>query len=77
MRHSIPTNPLGTPEWNGIFERRNNTLMDMVRSMMSHGGLPMFLWGHALETALHTLNRVPTKAVDKTPYEVWYGESPT
>ena len=50
--------------------------MEMVRSMMSHGKLPMFLWGYALETALHTLNRVPTKSVDKTPYEVWNGRKP-
>ena len=60
--------PPGTPEWNGVSERRNQTLMEMVRSMTSHGKLPMFLWSYALETALHTLNRVPTKSVDKTPY---------
>ena len=60
--------PPGTPEWNGVSERRNRTLMEMVISMMSHGKLPMFLWVYALEAALHTLNRVPTKSVDKTPY---------
>ena len=27
--------PLGTPQWNGVSERRNRTLLDMVRSMMS------------------------------------------
>ena len=31
----------GTPEWNGVSERRNHNLMDMVRSMMSHGSLPL------------------------------------
>ena len=50
--------------------------MEMVRSMMGHRNLPMFLWGNALETALYILNRVPTKAVDKTPYEMWNGRKP-
>ena len=52
-------------------ERRNHTLLDMVRSMMSLVDLPISFWGYALETAAYTLNRVPTKMVQKTPYEVW------
>ena len=32
--------PPGTPQWNGVSERRNRTLMDMVRSMMSAVTLP-------------------------------------
>lgn len=63
--------PPGTPQWNGVSERRNRTLLDMVRSMMSHADLPISFWGYALETAAYTLNRVPTKAVQKTPYEIW------
>ena len=63
--------PPGTPQWNGVSERRNRTLLDMVRSMMSHADLPMSFWGYALETAALTLNRVPTKTVQKTPYEIW------
>ena len=43
----------------------------MVRSMMSHTDLPMSFWGYALETAALTVNRVPTKMVQKTPYEIW------
>lgn len=30
----------GTPQQNGVAERRNRTLMDMVRSMMSYSDLP-------------------------------------
>ena len=63
--------PPGTPQWNGVSERRNRTLLDMVRSMMSHADLPISFWGYALETAAFTLNRVPTKKVQKTPYEIW------
>jgi len=63
--------PPSTPQWNGVSERRNRTLLDMVRSMMSHADLPISFWGYALETAAFTLNRVPTKKVQKTPYEIW------
>ncbi|KAK8680516.1 hypothetical protein V6N13_109459 [Hibiscus sabdariffa] len=68
--------PPGTPQWNGVSERRSRTLLDMVRSMMSHSDLPISFWGHALETAAFTLNRVPSKSVQKTPYEIWTGKCP-
>ncbi|KAK8685887.1 hypothetical protein V6N13_124919 [Hibiscus sabdariffa] len=68
--------PPGTPQWNGVFERRNRTLLDMVRSMMSHTDLPTSFWGYALETAAFTLNRVPSKSVQKTPHEMWTGRRP-
>jgi hypothetical protein len=66
--------PPGTPQRNGVSERRNRTLLDMVRSMMSQSDLPLAFWGYALETAAFTLNRVPSKSVDKTPYEIWTGK---
>ncbi|KAK8533113.1 hypothetical protein V6N12_076394 [Hibiscus sabdariffa] len=69
--------PPGTPQWNGVSERRNRTLLDMVRSMMSHSDLPISFWGHALETAAFTLNRVPSKSVQKTPYEIWTRKRPS
>ena len=50
--------------------------MDMVRSMMSAATLPASFWGNALETAALTLNRVPSKSVEKTPYELWSGRVP-
>ena len=67
--------PPGTPQWNGISERRNRTLLDMVRSMMSNATLPKSFWGHALDTAALTINMVPSKSVEKTPYELWFGKS--
>ena len=61
---------------NGVSERRNQTLLDMVRSMMSLAELPKSFWGYALETAVYALNRVPSKSVDVTPYEIWYNKKP-
>jgi hypothetical protein len=63
--------PPGKPQWNGVSERRNRTLLDMVRSMMSQADLPLSFWGYALETAAFTLNRIPSKYIEKTPYEMW------
>nr|GEZ77850.1 hypothetical protein [Tanacetum cinerariifolium] len=56
--------------------RRNRTLLDMVRSMMSQTTLPKSFWDYALETDARILNMVPTKKVEKTPYEVWHGKAP-
>ncbi|KAJ9561476.1 hypothetical protein OSB04_006636 [Centaurea solstitialis] len=66
--------PPRTPQHNGVAERRNRTLLDMVRSMMSRTALPISFWGYALETAARVLNLVPTKKVSKTPSEIWSGE---
>ena len=67
----------GSPDMNGVAERRNRTLMDMVRSMLSNSNLPKNLWTEALKTAAYILNRVPTKAVPKTPFELWKGWKPS
>jgi hypothetical protein len=64
------------PQWNGVSERRNRNLLDMVRSMMSQTDLPLSFWGYALETVVFTLNRVSTKSVERTPYEIWTGKRP-
>src|SRR6516162_1537027 len=49
----------------------------MVRSMMSRTTLPISFWGYAIESAMFILNRVPTKSVEQTPYEIWTGKKPS
>ncbi|GJX64025.1 putative RNA-directed DNA polymerase [Tanacetum coccineum] len=66
--------PLRTPQLNGVAERRNRTLLDMVRSMMCQATLQISFWGYALETAAHILNLVLTKKVSKTPFEMCKGK---
>ena len=63
--------PSYTPQHNGVSERRNQTLLDMVQSMMNLTGLPKLFWGYTLETAVYLLNKVPSKSVNVTPYEIW------
>ena len=67
----------GTPQQNGIAERRNRTLLDMVRSMMSHATLPISFWGYTLEATAYILNPVPSKSVHRTPQEMWTGRKPS
>ena len=67
----------GMPQQNGVAEKRNQTLLDMIRSMMSFLGLPISFWGCALDTAMHILNHVPSKSVPKTPWELWSGRKPS
>ncbi|KAI3767607.1 hypothetical protein L2E82_17860 [Cichorium intybus] len=69
--------PPRTPQLNGVAERRNRTLLDMVRSMMSRASFPIHFWGYALKTAAHILNLVPTTKVAKTPHEMWTGKVPS
>ena len=44
--------------------------------MMSLTDLPLSFWGYALETTAFTLNRAPSKSVETTPYELWFGNKP-
>ena len=65
------------PNMNGVAERRNRTLKEMVRAMMSHSNLPNSRWGEALKTTVHIINNVPTKSIKKTPYELWTNRKPS
>lgn len=49
------------PQSNGVAERKNRTLEEMVNSMLSYSDLSEGFWDEAMLKACHTLNRVPTK----------------
>jgi hypothetical protein len=66
-----------TPQQNGVAERKNRTLMDMVRSMIAGRNVPKVFWPEAVKWATHVMNRSPTLSVnDITPEEAWSGEKP-
>nr|GEX80103.1 putative retrotransposon protein [Tanacetum cinerariifolium] len=62
--------PPYTPQHNGVSERRNKTLLDMVRSMMSQTTLPKSFWDYALEIAARILNMIPTKKLNAMNVEM-------
>nr|GEW97535.1 hypothetical protein [Tanacetum cinerariifolium] len=60
-----------TPQQNGVVERKNKTLVEAVRTMLTFANLPSFLWAEAIATACFTQNRsIIHKHFDKTPYEL-------
>ncbi|KAL8094205.1 hypothetical protein AgCh_035908 [Apium graveolens] len=52
-----------TPQQNGVVERRNRTVMEMVRSFLKEKGMPAMLWGEAVRHAVYVLNRLPIRAL--------------
>ncbi|GJX76463.1 retrovirus-related pol polyprotein from transposon TNT 1-94 [Tanacetum coccineum] len=46
-----------TPEQNGIVERRNRTLVEAARTMLSASKLPLSFWAEAVATACYTQNK--------------------
>ncbi|KAA0053084.1 ty1-copia retrotransposon protein [Cucumis melo var. makuwa] len=58
------------PQQNGIAERKNRTLKEMMNVMLLSSGLSDNMWGEAVLSACFVLNRIPHKSLDKTPYEL-------
>nr|GEX67737.1 hypothetical protein [Tanacetum cinerariifolium] len=46
-----------TPEENGIIKRRNRTLVEAARTMLSTTKVPLFFWAEAIATTCFTQNR--------------------
>ena len=53
------------PSQNGVVERMNRTMQEKVRSMLSNAELPNGFWAEAVATAIHLINRSPSKVLDK------------
>ena len=63
-----------TPQQNGIVERKNRVIQEMARAMLHNKDVARNLWGEAVNTTCHTVNRVYFKPnTKKTPYELWKG----
>lgn len=67
-----------TPQQNGVAERMNRTLLDMVRAMLSHKKVPKEFWADAVVTAAYLRNRVTCRGLpsNTTPFQAWYGAKP-
>ncbi|GKB09347.1 retrovirus-related pol polyprotein from transposon TNT 1-94 [Tanacetum coccineum] len=67
-----------TPKQNGIVERRNRTLVEAARTMLSASKLHLFLWAEAIATAWYTHNRsiiIPTH--EKMAYHIINDKKPS
>ncbi|KAJ9561516.1 hypothetical protein OSB04_006676 [Centaurea solstitialis] len=67
-----------TPQQNGVAERRNRTLIEAARSMLSEANLATQFWAEAVNTACYTQNRSLTvKRFRRTPYELFRNRKPS
>nr|GEY56602.1 integrase, catalytic region, zinc finger, CCHC-type, peptidase aspartic, catalytic [Tanacetum cinerariifolium] len=67
-----------TPKQNGVVERRNRTLVEAARTMLSAAKVPLFFWSEAIATACFTQNRslvIPRH--EKTPYHIINDRKPS
>ncbi|GKA35209.1 putative ribonuclease H-like domain-containing protein [Tanacetum coccineum] len=66
-----------TPQQNGVAERRNRTLIEVARTMLSDSKLPTTFWAEAVNTACYIQNKVlVVKPHNKTSYELFRGRTP-
>nr|GEY89483.1 hypothetical protein [Tanacetum cinerariifolium] len=67
-----------TPQQNGIAERKNRTIIEAARTMLTDSLLPIPFWAEAVNTVCYVQNRVlVTKPHNKTPYELLHGRTPS
>ena len=66
-----------TPQQNGEVERKNKVIQEMARVMLHNKDMARNLWGEAINTACHTVNRVFFRpGIKKTLDELWKGRKP-
>ena len=66
-----------TPPQNRVVKRRKRTLLDMVRCMMSYSTQHISFSEYALQITADIINVVPSKAILKTPLELWCSHKPS
>jgi transposase InsO family protein len=60
--------PTYSPQFNGVAERKNRTLTDLVNAMLKTSGLSKEWW---VEATCLVLNKVPTKNKEIAPFKEW------
>ncbi|KAK1651156.1 hypothetical protein QYE76_068961 [Lolium multiflorum] len=66
-----------TPQQNGVVERKNQTIIEMARTMLSEFNSPHNFWGEAISTAVHYSNWLFLCPLhNKTQYELLTGNKP-
>jgi len=63
-----------TPQQNGVVERKNRALEEIVKTLLNETNLPKYFWVDVVNTACYVLNRVLIRPIlKKTPYEFFKG----
>ena len=53
----------GTPQQNGVVEKMNITIMNMVREMLYFKGIKLYFWVEATRTTVYLCNRSPSSTL--------------
>ena len=65
----------GTPQQNGVVERKSRSVQQISRAMMQESNIPQTYWVEAVHIVVHILNKAHLRQnCDKTPYELWHGK---
>jgi transposase InsO family protein len=60
------------PQQNGVAERKNRTILEVVKTMIHDQDLPMCLWAEAAMAVVYVQNRLSHSALGlKTPKEMF------
>lgn len=63
----------GTPQQNGVAERKNRHLLEVTRALLFSGNLPKKFWADAVLTSCYLINRLPSRILNyKSPLEALY-----
>ncbi|GJQ96406.1 ribonuclease H-like domain-containing protein [Tanacetum coccineum] len=66
-----------TPQQNGIGERKHRYLLNVARSLMFQGGIPLRFWSNCVLTVVHLINKLPSSVLNgKSLFEL-IPESPS
>lgn len=66
------------PQQNGVAERKNHHLLDMVKTLLIESFVPFHFWCEALSTIVHLINRLPSTTLDSSsPFYKLFGCHPT
>ena len=55
---------LYSPQQNGVAERKNRHLLEMVRATLFEANMPLYFWGESHTTASYIINRIPSRNLD-------------
>jgi Reverse transcriptase (RNA-dependent DNA polymerase) len=55
------TSYVGTPQQNGVAERKNRHILEITRALLIETNVPNTFWDNAITFAIYLMNRIPTQ----------------
>jgi len=72
------TDYVGTPQQNGVVERKHKHLLKESRALLFHSGLPLKYLGECVLTATYLISWFPSKILKGlSPYQLLFGQIPS